>query len=228
MATITKRTKAIKPMNIKSIADLDKAVIKAKRARLKAVKKLIGSKPVQDYTFDTLDGVIHLSDLFMGKDDLILIHNMGRKCPYCTLWADGFTSLYEHLNDRASFVLSTPDSPQVQAEFAASRNWPFFMVSVRSGSFARDMGFEPKPGDFYPGVSVFHMKKDGTIIRTGAQTFGPGDDFCAAWPLFDLLKGGPGKWAPKYSYGTKLPGCGCGPGCTCGPSCDCGPACGCC
>jgi predicted dithiol-disulfide oxidoreductase (DUF899 family) len=35
-----------------------------------------------------LQGTVRLSELFAGKADLILIHNMGTTCPNCTLWAD--------------------------------------------------------------------------------------------------------------------------------------------
>jgi hypothetical protein len=42
-----------------------------------------------------------------------------------------------------------------------------------------------------------HAADDGRIVRTGRAAFGPGDDYCAVWPLFDLLEGGVGKWEPK-------------------------------
>jgi hypothetical protein len=31
-------------------------------------------------------------------------------------------------------------------------------------------------------------------------SFEPGDDFCALWHILDLLAGGAGDWAPKFSY----------------------------
>lgn len=44
---------------------------------------------VVDYTFQTLNGPVRLKDLFGDKNDLIVIHNMGASCRYCTLRADG-------------------------------------------------------------------------------------------------------------------------------------------
>ena len=35
-----------------------------------------------------------------GKDDLVVIHNMGASCAYCTLWGDGFNGVYEHLANK--------------------------------------------------------------------------------------------------------------------------------
>ena len=40
---------------------------------------------------------VRLSSLFGEKDELILVHNMGRGCPYCTMWADGFNGVLPHL-----------------------------------------------------------------------------------------------------------------------------------
>ena len=43
-------------------------------------------QPVEDYAFVGPGDVPRkLSDLFGDKDDLVLIHNMGSRCPYCTL-----------------------------------------------------------------------------------------------------------------------------------------------
>ena len=48
------------------------------------------SNEVNKYNFSTLNGETSLMDLFGEKDKLLLIHNMGQGCLYCTLWADGF------------------------------------------------------------------------------------------------------------------------------------------
>src|SRR5262245_57827394 len=108
---------------------------------------------VKDYAFSTLEGSVSLSSLFGGKRDLLMIHNMGAHCSSCTMWADGFNGLYPHVADRASFVVSSPDSPADQAEFAASRGWVFPMVSTQGTRFAADMGFENAAGRAMPGVS---------------------------------------------------------------------------
>jgi predicted dithiol-disulfide oxidoreductase (DUF899 family) len=52
---------------------------------------------VRNYTFTTIDGETSLLDMFGGKDRLLLIHNMGQGCRYCTLWADGFNGFLPHL-----------------------------------------------------------------------------------------------------------------------------------
>lgn len=169
------------------------------RRKMKAAQAETEPQVVEDYVFSTLDGPRKLSELFGDKDDLILIHNMGRKCSYCTLWADGFNGVYPHLADRAAFVVSSPDSPQVQQEFAKSRGWRFPMVSHEGTSFAADMGYRTQNGGWMPGVSVFRRDK-GRILRVADSGFSPFDDFCALWHLFGLLPNGPAHWTPKFDY----------------------------
>ena len=102
--------------------------------------------------------------------------------------------------NRTSFVVVSPDPPDSQAKFAAGRGWKFRMVAVDSSEFSSDMGFLVNGTDHWPGVSAFRRAADETITRTGPTFFGPGDDYCAAWPLFDLLAEGDNNWEPNYRY----------------------------
>ena len=187
--------------NSRQIAALE-GEIKAAREKVTSLRKAGGGEKVADYTLRDADGKsVKLSDLFGTSDELMVIHNMGKKCPYCTLWADGFNGLHKHLANRCGFMLVSPDEPAVQKEFARSRGWGFRMLSTHGSSFAKDLGFEPEPGKFMPGVSTFKKEKDGTICRVETARFGPGDDYCAAWHLFDMLDRGANEWSPKYTYG---------------------------
>ncbi len=172
------------------------------KCRLTKARRAAEPQDVRDHELvDAQSGeAVHLSDLFGDKEDLIVVHNMGRKCSYCTLWADGFNGLADHLNDRAAFVLCSADDAPTAKKFAESRGWAFRVVSGADSPFAQAMGFEPEPGKVWPGVSAFRKRPDGSIVRTGKTTLGPGDDYCSAWHLFDLLEGGVGEWAPKFSY----------------------------
>lgn len=177
------------------------AEVAALRKQLVEARKRAGAMPVQDYLLRDVDGSqVRLSNLFGDKQDLIVVHNMGRKCPYCTLWADGFAGFARHIGSRAGFALCSADQPEVAREFAASRNWPFRVVSGHGSTFAHDLGFEPRPGEVWPGVSTFRRSGDGSIMRIGAANFGPGDEFCSIWHVFDLLRDGAAGWEPKYSY----------------------------
>src|SRR6185295_10360508 len=79
--------------------------IREKKQLLAELRRAQPAREIQDYELRRSGETIRLSQMFDGKSDLILIHNMGTTCPYCTMWADGFNGLYDHLRDRAAFVL---------------------------------------------------------------------------------------------------------------------------
>ena len=178
--------------------------IAAKLEERRSLLKESAGENVENYRMKRDDGTeVSLSELFGDKDELILVHNMGKSCSYCTLWADGFNGVAHHLADRVSFVVASPNSPEVQQEFARSRGWKFPMVSDEESDFTRDMGFltEQDGKTYYlPGVSVFTKGEDGSISRVSYDFFGPGDSYAGIWHLFDLLPEGPGEWHPQISY----------------------------
>ncbi len=173
--------------------------IEGLRREMRQVQAEAPPQEVKDYRFRTPAGEVALSELFGEKDALFVIHNMGTGCNHCTLWADGFNGVIHHLENRAAFVLTSPDDPETQAAFAAARGWRFRMVSHQGSSFAEDMGYR-RDGKWRAGVSVF--KRDGArIVRVSDTGFDEGDDFCATWHLLDLLPEGKAGWAPKRNYG---------------------------
>ena len=177
--------------------------LQRKRKEIQELRKQLPPEPVQNYTLLNQTGEpVAIESLFDHRNELLVIHNMGKKCVYCTLWADVINGMRIPLANRAPFVVVSPDEPQVQMEFAKSRGWQFTMLSAVNSSFAKDLGFatENDKGIFYmPGVSAF-TRTDGQIYRTSYDFFGPGDDYCSVWHFFELLPKGVNKWHPKYSY----------------------------
>ena len=186
-------------------AEMDdiRKTVREGRERLAALRRERTPEPVEDYALGVPGGTVRLSELFGDKQELVVVHNMGRRCPMCTTWADGLNGVTHHVEDRMAFAVSSPDTPDVQAEFAASRDWRFRMVSTAGTSFAKDLGMEgehegkPFP---YPGLSVFRRTADGGVERLDHDFFGPGDVYCVVWSLLDLLPDGQGDWWPKLSY----------------------------
>ena len=182
-------------------SDLEKA-----QQRLKDVRRRVPSEPVQDYELRGPEGAATLSELFGDKSDLILIHNMGTGCPYCTMWADGFNGVIHHLQDRSAFAVVSPDSVETQQRFRQKRGWRFRMFSAGGTTLFKDMGFESEDEHYgsnaMPGVSVFHKSDDGSITRVASDFLGPGDAYCSVWHLFDLLRDGVGNWEAKFDYST--------------------------
>ena len=172
--------------------------IAALRKKMQALQTEVEPEEVENYRFATADGPVRLSELFAGKEYLFVIHNMGKACPACTMWADGFNGVLPHLENRAAFVVSSPDDPTTQRAFAAARGWRFRMVSHQGTSFATDMGYRGESG-WLPGVSVFR-RIGGRIYRVSDTAFDQGDDFCTVWHFFDLLPEGAAGWCAKFNY----------------------------
>jgi predicted dithiol-disulfide oxidoreductase (DUF899 family) len=176
--------------------------LRDKQERLGELRQSLPPEPVEDHVLLDADGsAVRLSELFGEKDDLLLVHNMGRSCPFCTLWADGFQGVLPYLEDRAAFVVVSPDAPEDQQAFQARRGWTFRMVSARTSPFTHAMGFAAERDGrsfLMPGVSAFHRLEDGTVVRTGRASFAPGEIFCSLFHLFDLLRGGAGDWMPHF------------------------------
>jgi len=170
------------------------------RNKILELRSKLELEPVQDYRLKDWSGnQVLLSSLFDERDELMVIHNMGMRCSYCTLWADGFNGFTLPLNNRMPFIVTSPDSPEVQKEFAESRNWKFKMLSTDGTTFTNDLGFEPKPKSYYPGGSAL-VRKEGEIYRTSYDFFGPGDAYCSVWHLFDLFPKSAKDWQPKFNY----------------------------
>lgn len=171
------------------------------KRRLAELRRQRPREEVRDYTLTDSGGRgVALSSLFGDRGELILVHNMGRDCSYCAMWADGFEGLLPHLTSRAAFAVTSPDDPAAQEEFRRARGWSFPLYSTRGTSFAADMGFDGGEEGLMPGVSVFTKEPGGQIYRVGRAEFGPGDNFCAVWHFFELLPRGVDGWEPRLSY----------------------------
>jgi predicted dithiol-disulfide oxidoreductase (DUF899 family) len=169
------------------------------RSEIRALQASTEPEPVDDYRFETPRGEIRLSQLFGDKRDLIVVHNMGSTCASCTMWADGFNGVYQHLAARAAFVVVSNDASDLQKTFADDRGWRFPMVSSRGTSFHFDMGYSDPDHPILPGVSVF--RKDGDrVVRVTDADIGDFDGFCIVSHLFDLLPEGIAGFRPRFRY----------------------------
>jgi predicted dithiol-disulfide oxidoreductase (DUF899 family) len=179
------------------ISNLEKEMTEVREKLVKAHQER-EPETIKEFNFQGVNGSKTLSQLFGDKDELILIHFMGKSCSYCTLWADGYNGYTEHFQSRAAFAVTTPDDIETASAFAEERGWRFPVYSTNGNDFQKAMGFygekDEHPGP-WPGVSIFI--KDGDQVKRKTQAmFGPGDLFCGAWHFFDLLPNGPDGWQP--------------------------------
>ena len=153
---------------------------------------------VNNYSFSTIEGEINLLDLFGEKDKLLLIHNMGQGCRYCTLWADGFNGFLPHLESTISVVLVSKDAPQLQRKFANSRGWGFRLASHGGGEYIQEQSVM-KDSNNMPGAVVYERDGD-KIYRKNDCVFGPGDIYSSMWSLLGLAGLNETSWTPQFSY----------------------------
>ena len=164
--------------------------------RANELKQRHGACDVEDYDLLTKDGeTVKLSGQFGEHDTMVLVHNMGSSCPYCTLWADSFEAVYKHVNSgvpgvdkKAAFILTSPDEPAKLKAFAAARGWSFPCFSIHGGKLAHDLGYANEKDQYGPGCSILKLA-DGEITRVSRDHFGPGDKYCGIFGFLGLIPG---------------------------------------
>lgn len=167
-------------------------------AKLNQLRSRNEAGEVKNYAFETLNGASTLLDLFGTQDKLLVIHNMGQGCRYCTLWADGLNGFVPHLESTMALVLVSKDAPDVQRRFANSRGWRFNLASHGGGEYIREQTVVEGSNNM-PGAVVYERKGDA-IYRKNSCVFGPGDLYCPMWILLGMAGLGDNDWTPQYRY----------------------------
>ena len=184
-------------MSSNDIVELEKQIFDL-TTKLNELRKQNPRTEVRNYSFNTLNGQTTLLDLFAGHERLLVIHNMGQGCRYCTLWADGFDAFVTHLETAMSLVLVSKDDPETQRRFANTRGWRFRLASHGGGDYIREQSCM-EGSDNMPGAVVY--ERDGDLIyRKNSCVFGPGDLYCSMWNLLGLAGLGESEWTPQYAY----------------------------
>jgi predicted dithiol-disulfide oxidoreductase (DUF899 family) len=166
--------------------------------KLNRLRQAETGSEVRNYNFATQAGETSLLELFGEQDTLLLIHNMGQGCRYCTLWGDGFNGFLPHLESAMSVVMVSKDEPDLQRQFANNRGWRFRLASHGGGEYMTEQSVMDGAGNM-PGA-VAYTREGDSIRRKNAVVFGPGDRFCSAWNLLALAGLGEDKWTPQFAY----------------------------
>ena len=167
-------------------------------ARLEMLRRENAPVLVKNYQFETLTGPTDLLTLFGDKEILIVIHNMGDGCRWCTSWADGLNAALPHLESSFSVVLVSKNTPTAQRKFALERGWNFRMASHSGSDYATEQTVTEGTPDM-PGI-VCYVRKDGLIFRKNASEFGPGDFFNPLFHVATLAGVGLEDFTPQFSY----------------------------
>ncbi|MDH3641543.1 MAG: DUF899 domain-containing protein [Gammaproteobacteria bacterium] len=179
------------------IAELEQQIFKLTE-ELNELRKANPRQEITNYSFATVAGESSLLELFGDKDKLLVIHNMGQGCRFCTLWADGFNGFVPHLESTMGLVLVSKDDPELQRQFANSRGWRFRLASHGGGDYIREQT-AMEGADNMPGAVAYERDGD-KIYRKNACAFGPGDLYCSMWGLLGLAGMGESEWVPQFNY----------------------------
>jgi predicted dithiol-disulfide oxidoreductase (DUF899 family) len=144
----------------------------------------------KDYVFEGSQGHESLSDLFGGKNQLIVYHFMfgprwKEGCPHCSFWADHFDGATIHLRQRDTTLVVISRAPWKEIEpFKRRMGWHFKWISSFGNDFNFDYNVSFTPEQiktqrlFYnyaitrmaiderEGVSAFYQDPKGSIFHT--------------------------------------------------------------
>jgi predicted dithiol-disulfide oxidoreductase (DUF899 family) len=144
----------------------------------------------KEYAFEGASGKKTLTELFEGRGQLIVYHFMfdpswEEGCPSCSFWADNFSGIIVHLNQRDVSLVAISRAPFAQlAVFQKRVGWSFEWVSSFGTDFNTDYHVSSTPKQLaqgevvynyaprktsmseLPGISVFCKAPDGTIFHT--------------------------------------------------------------
>lgn len=173
-------------MSIMKEFELKSMELEKLKDEVEELRKKLPITEINDYVFIDNEGKeVKLSSLFNDGETLIMVHNMGRQCPYCTTWADGFSDSYYRIAEKVPFIVTSKENYKKQRDNIKERNWKFKMVSSENNSFLEDLHF--RDGNIQnPGLMLLTKDKEGKIFKGTMYIFGPGDDFGMLWHILNL------------------------------------------
>jgi predicted dithiol-disulfide oxidoreductase (DUF899 family) len=194
----------------KALMAQEKELTRARDALSEARRELPWVKVDKDYAFDSVEGQMHLGDLFKGRRQLIVQHFMfapdwDEGCKSCSFWADGYERMIPHLAARDTTLVAVSRAPLAKLiAFKQRMGWTFDWLSSAGGDFNYDyaVSFTPeqiKSGaktynfgtsgfgtEEAPGISVFYRNEAGEIFHT-YSCFARGTEMMnAAYHYLDL------------------------------------------
>lgn len=178
------------------------------------------TKVEKNYIFEGPDGPQSLSDLFEGKSQLLVYHQMygpdwQEGCTGCSMVCDHVDAARQHFEQKDIAFVSISRAPlEVFAPFKERMGWKFKWLSSAGNTFNYDYQASFKPEDYdkgpvlynfkmqklsseeQPGLSVFYKDAEGNIYRT-YSTYERGLDLLiGAYNYIDLTPKGRGESGP--------------------------------
>ena len=164
------------------------------------------------YVFDGPNGKETLSQLFDGRSQLVVYHFMFGPndtvgCPHCSLRADGFAGIIEHLAHRDVTMVVVSRGPYERlAEYQKRMGWPFKWVSSGGSDFNFDyfVSFTPEEMAAKRAYFNYRMQPSKAPEREGHSVFAK-DDAGAVFHTYSCYDRGNDKLNVHYHYLDMVP-----------------------
>lgn len=164
------------------------------------------------YVFDGPDGKQTLADLFDGRSQLIVYHfmfgpNDKAGCPHCSLRADGFAGIIEHLKHRDVTMVVVSRGPYAKlAEYQTRMGWTFKWLSSGASDFNFDYFVSFTPEEMAAKNAFFNYKRQDSKApeREGHSVFAK-DASGAVFHTYSCFDRGNDKLNVHYHYLDMVP-----------------------
>lgn len=174
-----------------------------------------GGAVPKDYVFAGPNGAVRISQLFGGKEALVIYSMMfgpqrEQACPMCTAMLSSWDGAARSLRERVALAVTARSPFERLADFKKERGWKNLQLySDTEGDYTRAY-VTAEDGDV-PGLSVF-LRENGTVRHfwsgeMSGEMADPGQDPRGApdldplWTVLDLTPSGRGAtWYPKLEY----------------------------
>lgn len=169
----------------------EKAATRALDALAAQRRRLPMTRIERPYRFQTIGRELNFADLFEGRPQLIIYHNMlapgsDHVCPGCSYYCDHIGNL-DHLRARRTTfaVVSRATAPEIE-RVKSRLGWTFPWYSCFGDTFHED--FVGSEGHSF-GLSVF-MRRDETIYQTYFTSGRGVEQPCNTFGLLDVTPWG--------------------------------------
>ena len=182
------------------------------REAVAALRRNLPAGPVAaEYVFQTNDGSVTLDQL-TGDRPLVIYHFMfgglmADPCPMCSMWADGWNAVTDHVDQNVDFALASHGTVSQNTALAETRGWTdLTWLSAAGTSFKQDFGSADADGNQWPFITVFERVGDDVRLSYSGSAHIAGDHWrgvdllSPVWHLLDLTRVGRGDFMPSLAY----------------------------
>ena len=196
-----------------ALRDAELALMQQREAVAEMRRQLPLGPVAGDYVFDSAEGPVTLAELARERP-LVIYHfmfggPMEQPCPMCSMWADGWNAVTEHVAENVDFVLVTNGTVAQNAALAEKHGWQDLKwLSAAGNTFKVDYDSADGDGNQWPTITVFErdagdvrLSYQGAAHISGEHWRGV-DLLSPVWHLLDLTRAGRGDFMPQLEYAT--------------------------